>query len=535
MGYRELNRMEIVELIRRWQAGESQRVIARQSGLARATVAKYLGAARALGLQASGPPPDEAQLVQLARLSALAGTRPGRTSPARAPLEPYRDQLSAWLRHDRLQLTRVQELLARDGLAVSYSTLQRFVRQAGLGRPAATTVRMAESAPGAVAEFDFGRLGSLVDPATGKRQAVWALAVVLAHSRHGFVWPLVRQTLEACIEGLEAAWDFFGGLPKRLVLDNFPAAIAGPDPLDPKPTRGFLEYSQARGFLIDAARPGHPKDKPHVERAVPYVRERFWKGGEFRDLADAREQAARWCREVAGQRVHGTTRELPLVAFRDREQAHLLPPPEQPYDMPRWATVTVHPDHHVQFGQALYSAPSTSCPPGTKLEARGDRQMVRLYRRGELVKAHPRYPKGSRHTDPDDYPAEKTAYALRAPERLVARARALGEPVGRFAEALLGGELPWAKLRQGQKLLRLGERYGPERLAAACARALAFELLDVRRVERILLRALEAEARPAGPPDERVRAVPPGRFARPGRAFDHRHRTRGPEEREVQP
>jgi transposase len=535
MGYRELNRMEIVDLIRRWQAGQSQRAIARQSGLARATVAKYLGVARDLGLRAGGPPPDEAQLVQLARLSALAGSRPGRLAPARAPLEPYREQLATWLRQERLQLTRVQELLARDGPAVSYSTLQRFVRQVGLGRPVAATVRMAESAPGELAEFDFGRLGALVDPGTGKRHTVWALAVVLAYSRHSFAWPLTRQTLEACLEGLEVTWQFFGGIPKRLVLDNFPAAIAGPDPLDPKLTRGFLEYSQARGFLVDAARPGHPKDKPHVERAVPYVRERFWKGGQFRDLVDAREQAARWCREVAGQRVHGTTRELPLVVFRDREQAHLLPPPEQPYDVPRWATVTVHPDHHVQFGQALYSAPATTCPPGTKLEARGDRQTVRLYRRGELVKVHPRYPKGSRHTDPDDYPAEKTAYALRAPDRLIRQARALGDHVGRFAGELLSGELPWAKLRQGQKLLRLGERYGAERLEAACARALAFELLDVRRVERILVRALEAEDRPAPPLAERVRAVPPGRFARPGRAFDHRHRPLGPDEQEARP
>ena len=318
------------------------------------------------------------------------------------------------------------------------------------------------------------------------------------------------------------------------MLDNFPAAIAGPDPLGPRPTRGLLEYSQARGFLVDAARPGHPKDKPHVERAVPYVRERFWKGGQFRDLPDAREQAERWCREVAGQRVHGTTRELPLVVFHDWEQAELLPPTE-PYDVPRWATVTVHPDHHVQFVQALYSAPSTTCPPGTKLEVRGDRQTVRLYRRGELMKVHPRYPRGSRHTDPDDYPPEKTAYAMRAPERLVAQARVLGEPVGRFAEQLLSGELPWARLRQGQKLLRLGERYGPERLAAACARALAFELLDVRRVERILVRALEAEDRPAPPLAERVRPVPPGRFARPGRAFDHRHLRLDRTDREGQP
>ena len=79
-------------------------------------------------------------------------------------------------------------------------------------------------------------------------------------------------------------------------------APAGADPLAPRPTAAFLEYSQVRGFLVDSARPRHPRDKPHVERGVPYVRERFWKGGSFRDLADARRQAERWCLEVAGIR-----------------------------------------------------------------------------------------------------------------------------------------------------------------------------------------------------------------------------------------
>ena len=85
------------------------------------------------------------------------------------------------------------------------------------------------------------------------------------------------------------------------------AAIAGPDALDPRLTRGFLTYCQGRGFFADPARVRKPKDKPHVERSIQYVRERFFKGASFRDLEDYREQAERWCREVAGLRVHGTT------------------------------------------------------------------------------------------------------------------------------------------------------------------------------------------------------------------------------------
>lgn len=524
MGYREVDRMQVAEVLRRHAAGESQRAIARATGLSRNTIEKYLRLA-------AGAPAPGMEGVASEPLTALVLARSGRPGPlagqgARrlAELAPYRERIGGWLEHDRLRLTRVQELLVREGCPVAYTTLRRFVRAAGLGRAPRATVRLADSAPGELAQMDFGRLGPLVEPASGQRRTVWGLALVLPFSRHSFLWPLHQQTLEAVIEGLEAGWRFFGGIPKRLILDNFPAAVAGTDPLAPCPTRGFLEYSQARGFLIDPARVCHPKDKPHVERQIQYVRERFWKGECFHDLADARARAATWSRDVAGQRIHGTTRQLPLVVFGDQEQAQLLPAPERPYDVPRWSEVKVHPDHHIAFVQALYSVPSTSCPAGTKLEVRGDRELVRIYRRGELVKVHPRMPRGSRHTDQDDYPQELTVYTTRTPDRLIQRAAALGEPIGAFARQLLSGELPWARLRQGQKLLRLAERYGTERLGAACTRALAFELLDVRRVERILLQALERESLPTPPADERLRRVPPARFARPGSAFDHRPR-----------
>ena len=97
---------------------------------------------------------------------------------------------------------------------------------------------------------------------------------------------------------------------------------------------------------------------------------------------------------------------------------------------------------------------------------------------------HPHQPKGGRATDPEDYPAERGTYALRAPDRLIAPAVRVGSHVGAFATQLLAGPFPWAKLRQGQKRLRLGEHYTATRLEAACARALGFGFLDVRRVER---------------------------------------------------
>lgn len=522
MAYREVYRVQVLEVIRRWQLGESRRSIARASGLSRNTVEKYVRAAVAAGVSQGGEPPGEDTLVSLVQKN-QPGPSPGLApAPLAALLETQHEQIASWLGQERLQLTRVHELLLGQGVSVSYTTLRRFVRQAGLGKAARSTLRMAEWPPGEAAEMDFGRLGMMTE-ATGGRRAVWALVIVLPYSRHSFVWPLYKQTLEEVIAGLEAAWRFFRGLPKRLILDNFPAAVAGPDAWEPRLTRGFLEYSQARGFLADPARVRHPKDKPHVERGVQYTRERFFKGGSFRDLEDVRLQAERWCGEVAGLRVHGTTRKLPLEVFLAEEQARLMPYDGVVYEVPLWRQATVHPDHHISFAQALYSLPSTTCPPGIKVEVRGDSGLVRIYRKGELVKTHVRRPPGGRATDPEDYPLEKTPYALRSTDRIVHKAKDLGANVTSFAEKLFEGPLPWARLRQGQKLLHLAERYTAARLDAACLRALNHDLVDVRRLERILVMALEKSDPPSAPA---VVAPLSTRFARPGSAFDHRHRRR---------
>lgn len=515
MAFKEVSRVEVIEILRRWQAGASMRAVARGTGLSRNTIRKYIEAAGRCGLTRDGPSPTEPQLAELVRLNVAGPRRAARTTEE--VLEPWAAGIRDWLRRDRLTLTRVHELLREQRCTVSYSSLYRYATRREWLTGRRTTVRMADTRPGEVAEMDFGRLGLMVDAETGRRRVVWALIIVLGHSRHSFVWPLLRQQTGDVIEGLESAWAFFGGMPRYLVLDNFPASVAGPDALNPRLTRAFLEYSQHRGFIVDPARVRHPKDKPKVENSVHYVRERFFKGSHFRDLADMRLRARGWCLEVAGARVHGTTRRLPLVVFNEEEREALLPWDGEPYDIPDWREVKVHPDHHIAYRYALYSAPYRSCPPGTKLEVRGDGKLVRLYQRGMLVKVHPRQPRGGRSTDAADYPRELSAYTLRCPERLKRQGAELGLSVGAFADRLLSGPLPWARVRQAQKLLRLGERYTPSRLDAACRKALAVDLTDVRRLERILIEALEAEGSPAAGASPTL----PGRYARPGSAFAH--------------
>ena len=464
----------------------------------------HRGPARLAGVSRSGPRQPEAPTEEL--------------------LGPWSDQVFRWLNVERLQLTRIQELLAARGCQVAYSSLHRFVARRNWRGRSRGTVRMVESVPGEVAELDFGRPGFIHDPEAGRRRTVWALIVALAYSRHSFVWPTFSQKLEDVIAGLEAAWAFFGGVARYLVIDNFPAAVAGADALHPRLIRGFLEYSQHRGFITDPARVRHPKDKPHVERGVQYVRERFFKGGEFGDLTHLREEEARWCRDIAGGWVHGTTRRHPLQVFQDEERQALAEWDGEPYEVTGWRTAKVHPDHHVSCQYALYSVPAALCPPGQQVEIGLGSKLVRIYYRGRLLKLHPRQPRGGRSTDPADYPAELTAYTLRAPEDIKRSAADQGPAVAEFAERLFDGPLPWAKVRQGHKLVRLGQRYTPERLDAACRRALDVDLIDVRRVERILVEALELGEVPEHPHQYRLDASPMPKEVR----HDPRNRSHAP-------
>ena len=162
MAYREVLRLEIAEVIRRWQAGNSQRTIASGTGLSRDTVRKYLAAAKEAGVVQEGPVPTEDQLSRLAAVS-RSGPRQ-HESPNEELLGPWADQIYRWLNVERLQLTRIRELLAARGCVVPYTSLHRFVARRNWRKPGRATMRMEDTPPGEVAELDFGRLGFIPDP-----------------------------------------------------------------------------------------------------------------------------------------------------------------------------------------------------------------------------------------------------------------------------------------------------------------------------------------------------------------------------------
>jgi hypothetical protein len=174
----------------------------------------------------------------------------------------------------------------------------------------------------------------------------------------------------------------------------------------------------------------------------------------------------------------------------------------------------VHRDHHIEVAKALYSIPGNLI--GQKVEVRADRQLVRVFHRGQLVKVHPRQKPGGRVTDAADLPAEKTAYALRDIEHLKLLARGHGHSIGAYAEALLDNPLPWTKMRQVYALLGLVKKWGPDRVESACARALEAEALSVPLIGRMIERAMENDTVQEPLP---IKMTRPARFARDAAHF----------------
>jgi transposase len=491
MAYREVRMMDVDQVIRRWIVGESIRAIGRATGLDRNTVRRLIRFSEQAGVKPGDAWPDADKLKNICeRLGRPGAARdPGRIEQA---LLARQSQIETWLK-DRLILTKVHELLGREGLVVPYPTLHRFVRKhCGFGRPAGT-VRRIEAMPGEFAEIDFGQLGLLQELGSGRRRVVHGFIMVMGYSRLSCVIPVFHQDVNTVIDCFERAFEFFGGCPRRVVMDGMKACLDKADPCAPRFNRTFLEYANYRGFLPDAARPRHPKDKPVVENTVRFVRERFFKGETFIDLDDVQRRALVWCREIAGRRIHGTTRRVPVDVFETEEKAVLIALKPERFDPPRWTDCKIHPDHHVRVDGALYSVPSR-WDVGMKVQVRADRSLVRIYGRGELIKTHDRKPAGGRSTDYNDYPDGKAPYAMRWPNFYCKRARELGASIGDFTDQLLSGELPWSRIRSAQKLLGLAERYGAERLDAACQRALRFEQLDVYAVKRILEQGLEHDS-----------------------------------------
>lgn len=201
MSFREVRVHEIREVLRLWLRGEGQRSTARRAAVDRKTVRRYVEAAMACGLDRQG---GEGQLTDELIGQVCERVRPHRADghgEAWATLKANHDQLEAWLVKEGLTVVKAHDLLTRRGTVVPERTLHRYALEVlGVGRSSrASTVRVADGEPGAELQVDFGKMGLIPDPDSGRCRVVYALIFTACYSRHCFVWLSFRQTTEAVI------------------------------------------------------------------------------------------------------------------------------------------------------------------------------------------------------------------------------------------------------------------------------------------------------------------------------------------------
>ena len=205
-----------------------------------------------------------------------------------------------------------------------------------------------------------------------------------------------------------------------------------------------------------------------------------------------------WTTDVAGQRVHGTTKQHPLALFRSFEQPALLPLPATPYDLAVWQQVTLHRDCHAVFTGSFYSAPFRLV--GQRLWLRAGARTVQLYDPGyQLVATHDRATQpGERKTNLAHLPPTKVPNLVLTRETCQAQAEAIGPATAAIVRALLASR-PVDRLRTAGRIVRLTEAYPAARVERACARAEYFGEPDYRTLRRILAEGRETEPLPAAP------------------------------------
>jgi len=483
MAGRRLMTLDARELLRRLRAGQSQREIARDLSIDRKTVRKYRRFALKHGfLEGKLPEPGELDL-RLEEVSQKGGLPRGVFKVA-----PYREAIED-LRGKGLEGKAIwHRLVEEHGYGGSYSSVYRYLRHLE-GREPEGFVRL-EVSPGTEAQVDFGYAGRLRDPESGRERRAWAFVMTLSCSRHQYARLVFDQSVSTWLWCHRLAFEFFGGVPAKVVIDNLKAGIVKALWRDQVVQRCYRDFAEHYGFLISPCRPKTPQHKGKVESGVRYLKRNFLAGREIADIRDGNEKLLEWVSATAGMRIHGTTRKRPLEVFEGLERGALRPLPPAAFDMGVWKSVRLHRDCHVVVDGAYYSAPHRLI--GRQLWARTNGREVEIYHQYTRIATHAWARPGERRTILAHYPPGKTRYLEETPEVCRLRASEIGAHAASLVERLLA-ERPLDRLTTAQAILRLAERYGPLRLERACARALRFEELRYGSIKRILEKGLDME------------------------------------------
>ena len=329
------------------QSGHSNREIARILGVDRGAVNRYVRDLKAREAQ-KRPNPQTGSEGQSDEVPKPV-SEPNSGPPSQC--DSYREQILAKLELG-LSVKRIhQDLQADHGFGGSYHSVRRFVLR--LSKKSPLPFRRMETLPGEELQIDFGTAAPIVDTNDKKRRP-WMLRLVLSCSRKAYSEVVYRQTTDNFISAIENAFHYFGGVPRRLLIDNLKAAVHRADWYDPELHPKLQSFAAHYGTVFVPTKPYTPRHKGKVENGVKYAKDNALKGRTFGSLAEQNEFLLNWEQTVADTRIHGTTKKQVQKQFLEIEQSELLPLPRDRFAMFHEARRTVSRDGHLEVDKAYY-------------------------------------------------------------------------------------------------------------------------------------------------------------------------------------
>jgi len=355
-----------------------------------------------------------------------------------------------------------------DGSLGAVKRMVRWMKKAKGVQPGDIAIPV-ETAPGQIAQVDFGYVGKLYDPERGVLRKAWVFVMVLGHSRHQFCRIVFDQRVETWLRLHVEAFEAFGGVVDTVVPDNLKSAVirAAFGLTDhPALNRSYRELARAYGFKIDPTPPRDPKKKGKVESGVKYVKGNFFKPRDFADVDDANHRLDRWVSKTAGERTHGTTGLQPLEVFEQVERATLNPLPALPYIPVIWKNATVHKDGQFLFDRRPYPVPWRLM--GEQVWLRTTPTTIEVYFEDERITTHERGKPVPDEIRDAFLPPERAYLRHRSRSYWVGKADAIGEEVGQYIREVFDADDVLSMLRTVQAMVSHLETFPPQRARAAC-------------------------------------------------------------------
>jgi transposase len=481
MSNRRFEMYEIRQVIVHMRSGQSDRQVAKSGLMGRKKAGEFRAIALKSGwLDKTQAVPDEAVIAD------VLAVKPCRTTDV-SSVYRHRDEITAWWQKG-IQGTTIHAALVRNhGFGGSYSSVRRFLQ--GLKKDNVQATVILDFAPGEAAQVDFGKGSDITDAKTGKVFSTWFFVMTLAWSRHQYAEIVTNQDTFTWLGCHRRAFECFGGVPAKIIIDNPKCAITKACYYDPEVQRSYGGLAEGYGFLISPCPPRDPQKKGIVESGVKYVKRSFLPLRKFRSKEDGNGQLLEWVMGTAGNRVHGTTRERPLTRFMEVEKALLKPLPDIPPELAVWCKAKLHGNCHLQVGKCYYSAPYPLVH--RELWVRGTEKLMEIFNEHKLVAAHPRLRRpGTRSTMDEHLPPEAIAYKMRDPQWCLRQGEEIGSHCFIVMKKLFEDHV-LDNLRAAQGVVSLAKKYGMVRLEAACLRALAFDSPKYRTVKTILEKGLD--------------------------------------------